>query len=483
MAKIAWRTFRADISFTTSLRRADAKRGKFRQTHRTMKKSCILTLTLTLTGCWLALTGAAQAKQVQMDVALSNPYLEAGKKNTTFLKVGLTGFEADAKSRAPVNVALVIDKSSSMGGEKIAQARNAAKMAVERLQEDDIVSIVAYDSNVQVLVPATKLTDKSQVLRRIDQLQAGGTTALFAGVSKGAAELRKFLAKDRVNRVILLSDGQANVGPKTPGELGELGESLVKEGISVTTIGLGLGYNEDLMAKLAFESDGNHIFVEDEEQLVAIFDEEFGDILSVVAQEVVVKIDCADGIRPVRMLGREADISGAKVITTLNQIYSGQEKYILLEVEVAEGEADATRDVATVNVIYANMATQTRDELASKLSVRFTASTELAVKQQNKGVMAACVLQIASDQNRLAVRLRDEGKVEEAQSVLTTNAAYLSTNAAALGDQQLADYATLNEEDAEAVKSKDWQQRRKVMRYKQQEIETQQKSLREVIGY
>lgn len=398
-----------------------------------------------------------------MDVALANPFLEAGKKNTTYLKVGLTGFEmADDQERTPVNVALVIDKSSSMGGEKIAQARNAAKMAIERLREDDIVSIVTYDSNVQVLVPATKLTDKAEVLRRIDEIQAGGSTALFAGVSKGAAELRKFLANDRVNRVILLSDGQANVGPKSPGELGELGESLVKEGISVSTIGLGLGYNEDLMVKLAFKSDGNHIFVEDEDQLVGIFDEEFGDILSVVAQEVVVEIECAPGIRPVRMLGREADISGQRVITMLNQIYSGQEKYILLEVEVPVGRPDATLQVATVNVAYANMSTQTTDELASTLGVRFTASAELAASEANEEVMEASVLLIATDRNKLAVKLRDEGKVKEAKVLLTENAIYLEENAQVLESKQLADYAVSNRDDADNV-DKDWGRQRKAM--------------------
>mgnify|MGYP003380095548 CR=1 FL=1 len=79
-----------------------------------------------------------------------------------------------------------------------------------------------------------------------------GSTPLFAGVSQGAPELRKFLDKNRVNRVILLSDGQANVGPSSPNELGRLGLSLGKEGIAVTTIGLGLGYNEDLMAPVSY---------------------------------------------------------------------------------------------------------------------------------------------------------------------------------------------------------------------------------------
>ena len=113
-----------------------------------------------------------------------------------------------------------------------------------------------------------------------------------------------------MNRVILLSDGQANVGPKSATELGELGMSLGKEGISVTTIGLGAGYNEDLMANLAGYSDGNHAFVENAEDLVRIFNYEFGDVLSVVAQDLVIRIQLMDGVRPMRLLGRDGEILG-----------------------------------------------------------------------------------------------------------------------------------------------------------------------------
>ena len=102
----------------------------------------------------------------------------------------------------------MIDNSGSMSGSKIVQARQAAIAAVNRLRDDDIVSVVLYNSSVQVLVPATKATDRSQIIRRIESVTAGGGTALFAGVSKGAAEVRKFRDDESVNRVILLSDGR-----------------------------------------------------------------------------------------------------------------------------------------------------------------------------------------------------------------------------------------------------------------------------------
>ena len=213
------------------------------------KQTFVLAFASLLAALW---TASASAGQVRLEVSLDKPTMLAEKKQAAFVKVGLTGFKLDGKDqRAPVNVAIVLDKSGSMQGDKIAKAKDAAIAAIGRLGSDDIVAVVAYDSTVQVIVPATKLSDKQSVIEQIRRIEAGGSTALFAGVSKGADELRKFLDKNRVNRVILLSDGLANVGPQSPSELGALGASLMKEGISVSTMGLGLDYNEDLMTKLA----------------------------------------------------------------------------------------------------------------------------------------------------------------------------------------------------------------------------------------
>ena len=176
---------------------------------------------LVLLALWVVLP-AANAAQIQLDVALGNPVLLANEKQTTFVKVGLTGFEMKSdEARPSVNVAIVLDRSGSMSGEKIERAKEAAKMAIDRLAEKDIVSIITYDHTVNVLLPATKVTDKGYIKNEISKIQSGGNTALFAGVSKGAAEVRKFLEENRVNRVILLSDGLANVGPSSPAEVGQ----------------------------------------------------------------------------------------------------------------------------------------------------------------------------------------------------------------------------------------------------------------------
>ena len=131
-------------------------------------------------------TSAAEAGQVHLNAQLAKPVLEANKKQTTFVKIGLTGFEQkNDKERPPVNVSIVLDKSGSMNGEKIVRAREAAKMAIGRLNAEDIVSVVLYDSTVKILVPATKVSDKETIFAQIDQIGAGGEHCLVCGDEQG----------------------------------------------------------------------------------------------------------------------------------------------------------------------------------------------------------------------------------------------------------------------------------------------------------
>ncbi|MBX7259932.1 MAG: VWA domain-containing protein [Candidatus Hydrogenedentes bacterium] len=429
----------------------------------------------------LLLLGAiAWGESVDVALEIANPILLKNQKATTYLRLSMTGKEPrDADHRAPVNVAFVIDKSGSMQGDKIVRAKEAIRMAIERLRNDDIVSFVAYDTNVRVLVPATKLTDKQPVYSAVAQLSADGSTALFAGVSKGAAELRKFLDKERVNRIVLLSDGIANVGPSSPGDLAELGTSLGREGIAVTTIGLGLDYNEDLMTKLAQSSDGNHMFAENAADLEQTFMREFGDVLTVVAQEVKATIHCEPGVRPVRMLGRQADIDGQDVTFTLNQLYGGQTKYAILEVEVPASNQDtqqgAVNGVASATFRCWDMESKSPREFTRTVSAVFVDSPDAVERSANADVMAAAVYQIGVERNIMAMRLRDEGKIDEAREVLQSNAYYLQENANRWGKDMLSEYSSSNVVAIENLDEALYKTQRKKMQEEQYEIVNQQK--------
>jgi Ca-activated chloride channel family protein len=427
--------------------------------------------------------GSAAADQVRLEVGVSNPTMLAGEKKTNLVRIALTGFDlAKAEDRPPVNVAIVIDTSGSMSGQKIDQARKAAIAAIHRLQDSDIVSVVLYNSSAQVLVPATKATDRAEIINKIHSITADGSTALFAGVSKGAAEVRKFLDGESVNRVILLSDGKANVGPKSPRELERLGASLVKEGISVSTLGLGLNYNEDLMSSLASAGSGNHVFIEQADDLVAVFNSEFNDLMSAVAGGFRIEATVADSVRPVRVLGNKADISGSKVNIPLAQLYARQQRYFVLEVEVDAGEADTSQPLISVSVEYTNLVTETRDKLSSSVAVRFSESVAEVQQDRDPETYAYCTVQIANERNIQATALRDAGQVEEAKKLLNLNCVELKkcviiskdTKAAAI-IPELERNAGLNRLQYEQLDdAKNWQRNRKAMRAAQSENMTQQ---------
>lgn len=378
------------------------------------------------------------APRVRLSADLAHPSVLAGKKMTTYLKVGLTGFDLEAAAkRAPVNVAIVIDRSGSMAGDKIKHARDAAKQALDRLGPGDTVSVVSFSDKVEVVAPASSLSEREAVKAAIDRITSGGSTALFAGVSKGSEELRKNKQPNQVNRVILLSDGIANVGPSSPQDLGRLGAALSKEGITVTTLGLGLDYNEDLMTQLALQSDGNHAFIKESSDLAEIFQLELGDILSVVAQRLDVRIHCAEGIRPVRVLGREADIRGQEVSVTMNQLYARQEKYILLEVEVPEGAADTDAAIADVQLNYLNVVSHAGDTVRSHSVARRVSDAKLVAASINKSVLVDVAKLIATEKEALAVKLNDEGRHEEAMKAYTAAAAWSAQQGKALNAPEL----------------------------------------------
>lgn len=429
--------------------------------------------------CMLCLIGlsslAVSGETITLTAETDRAILTANEKQTVFLRVGLTGCDDEFfKERRPVNVAIVIDKSGSMSGEKIEKAKEAAITALYRLSSNDIASVIVYDNEAQVLVPATKMTQKESIARQIRQIRADGSTALYDGVQTGAEEIRKFMSKNTVNRLVLLSDGLANIGPDSPSDLGRLGANLADEGVSVTTIGLGLGYNEDLMSQLAIRSDGGHYFAEDADELADVFEREFGRAMSVVAQQVHLEIICGEGLRPVRILGREGTIDDRTVELDIQNIYSNHEKYVLVEVEVPAHGKDETRELACVRMNYQDLKTQSSVAKAGQACrIRFTASKDEADKSVNSRVASDVIEQIAIENNQRALALRDKGQIRQAQTILMENADYLNSNANRLNSQKLASYAAENTADADHLEEQNWTRQRKSMRESQSSRQTQ----------
>ena len=361
---------------------------------------------------------------VRVHVDVDRTVLPADTTERAIVKIGLDCVRPPRHGhRPPVNIALVIDRSGSMSGDKIEKAREAALEAVRRLAPDDIVALVVYDTRVQTLVPAQRVGDGRRLEQAICGIEVGGNTALYGGVTRGAAEVRRHMEDRRfVNRVILLSDGLANVGPSSPEELGRLGASLVKEGISVTTIGLGLGFNEDLMTRLAQRSDGNTYFVEDSRDLPRIFAAELGDVLNVVARRIIIEIEFPSGVRPMKFVGRDGMIRGQRAELSLNQLYGGQEMFALVEVEISPEKPGAELEIARARVSYENAIDQRATTVTAQRSVQFSASRAAVVNSADHKVQAdyaANALAMAKDE---AITLVDSNRRDQAAAVLRQRA-------------------------------------------------------------
>lgn len=397
-----------------------------------MKHPLILSAVALIGAMSLALsaqTPSPENEAVRIRVDVDRGVLPADTTEKAIVKIALDGVRLPRRGlRPPVNIALVIDRSGSMAGDKIVKAREAALEAVRRLAADDIVALVVYDTQVQTLVPAQRVGDGRRLEQAIRGIEVAGNTALHGGVTRGAAEVRRHMAGGRyVNRVILLSDGLANVGPNSPEELGRLGASLVREGISVTTIGLGLGFNEDLMTRLAQRSDGNTYFVEDSADLPRIFASELGDVLNVVARRVVIEIEFPASVRPINFVGREGTIRGQRAELTINQLYGGQEKFALVEVEVSPAKSGTELEIARARVSYEDASHGRASTVTAKRNVQFSTSRAAVVGSADHNVQAdwaANTMAIAKDE---AVALVDANRRGEAAAMLRKRADELNT--------------------------------------------------------
>jgi Ca-activated chloride channel homolog len=190
------------------------------------------------------------------------------------------------KPRPALNLGLVIDRSGSMQGKKIEYARKAACYAVEQLLFSDRISVTIYDDQIEVIVPSTLANNKESILKKIKRITPDGMTALHDGWLAGSTQVSAYLKPEQLNRVILLSDGLANVGETNPDVIGSNVHGLSKHGVSTTAMGIGDDFNEDLMEAIAKSGDGNYYYIQNPDQLPHIFANELQGIMATIGQKV-----------------------------------------------------------------------------------------------------------------------------------------------------------------------------------------------------
>jgi Ca-activated chloride channel family protein len=389
---------------------------------------------------------------VTLRVTPEREYVYRGGSREVIVEVEVKARKPKETFRTPVNVSLVLDRSGSMEGAKIEKARQAAKVALDRLDAEDFFSLVIYDNAAEVFIEPERVGSRAHremIKERIERIMPRGSTALHAGVTLGAKQVRQFLDKERVNRVILLSDGLANVGPRRTSDLVELGRSLRGEKISVTTIGLGEDFNEDLMTGLAEASHANYYYVKDTEKLPAIFSEELGSATSRVASEIRIRIQVPAGVRVEEILGHpEIRVEKQVAEISMPELFGSEHRLFHVRCRLDDTTPEIVA-VAAVSLAYEDAVTRKALKSAANATVRLSDDA----KRAETSVQDETARNVAVLQNRLdkeaAVRLADAGRAKEAAAILEQRA---NLNASAPAAQQIP------ANDAEIRQQRQWAQ-------------------------
>lgn len=260
--------------------------------------------------------------------------------------------KAAQSARQPLDIALVLDRSGSMSGTKISLARQAAKGAAQLLRETDRCALVAYDNEVLTAVPtgAVDSGQRSRLSRALGSIDARGSTDLFGGWAGGAEQVSAE-APGRIRRVLLLTDGLANVGIVDPDIIQGHVRELNLRGVGTSTFGVGADFDEVLVGKMAEAGGGHFYYIERPEQIPDYLASELGELLTVVARSVQMSvavtgnaaIQCLNDLPIASGKYQLGDLSEAAIVDLLFSldIAPGNQQPITLQVDVSWVEADS----------------------------------------------------------------------------------------------------------------------------------------------
>ncbi|MBT3497729.1 MAG: VWA domain-containing protein [Gemmatimonadales bacterium] len=333
--------------------------------------------------------------------------------------LSIEGEEVEDDRRTPLNLSLVLDRSGSMHGEKLAAARDAAVNLVKRLSLSDVVSVVAYDDEVEVVAAPDTGRAQSDLTQKIQAIGSRGMTNLSGGWLRGRDLVAQGAKEGAVNRVILLTDGHANVGITEPGKLVGLTQTAAGTGISTTTVGFGADFDEDLLKAMADAGQGATYYIEEADQAVGIFEEELEGLLSLVAQNVRVTINPgadADFVQVVHQYPNHTE--GEALTLEVGDLYGREPRRIIMEFLLGpEAGIGTDADVATLSVV-ANVLTADGGVELHNISLPITLSPEEGGKAEPEVQREALLVEVARARQQ-ALDARDAGDWERGHQILT----------------------------------------------------------------
>jgi hypothetical protein len=285
-------------------------------------------------------------QSVAMDTRWGNGEIAPFQREAV-LQLGFTTPEVDERSDLrPLNLVFVIDKSGSMADDdKMSRVKDGLRTMVGRLRSNDIVSIVAFDTHAYVSYMARPVGNGEELRFAIDCLAPGGATNIHSGLMLGYAEARKHFQTGATNRVILLTDGIANQGVTNPDRIARNSARFNGQGVDLSTIGVGLDLNNDLLRTLARSGRGLYHFISDYKDIDKVFVNEVQSLISSVAKNVQVRIEYGPGLRVEKIYGYTPRYGSGQVTIALDNMNNG-----LTQVVMAKFRADSGRSTLPVKV-------------------------------------------------------------------------------------------------------------------------------------
>ncbi|HXX64035.1 MAG TPA: VWA domain-containing protein [Bacteroidota bacterium] len=347
-----------------------------------------------------------------------------------YLQILVHAPEGPQRARTPVNLCVVLDRSGSMGEEgKIQNAKAALDALIDQLRPGDIFSLVIYDDVIDVLQSASHVVNKRSLHDLVEGIQPRGWTNLGGGMMEGFAQVGRFANERFVNRVVLLSDGLANRGITDPRQLGRIAQRHRDCSISLTTMGVGLDYNENLMVGLAEKGGGNYYYIESPRELTSILRKEFDMLSCVVAQNAVIDLVPGPGVCILDVIGAEFSLTDGHARLPLGDLAGGETREVTVEVEIPEGSGELT--VARGELRY-DSGTK-GSSLCAAFATHVSYSTDAAEIDRHRDLETQAKGDIAASTRRVerAMDALDAGKESEAFGELSAARSMLKDSPAA----------------------------------------------------
>jgi Ca-activated chloride channel family protein len=359
-------------------------------------------------------------------VALSHTKVLAGTSESVFAEVRLA---ADASERpgdrAPLALVVVLDTSGSMEGEKIDRARDSVLGLLRDMRDSDEIALVRYSSSAELVQPLARLGDVREGLSaRIRRLDAGGGTNIPSGLEMGLRTLSE-AETGRVRRVVLVSDGLDS--SRTQSE--RLASDSAERGITVSSMGIGLDFDESYMSSIARDGHGNFAFVNDGAALATFLTRELHEASATTVENAAVRLALPRGMRFVRATGAAARVEGDSVVLRMGSLFAGDQRRSVVELATNLPANDVER--LGSEATWTRVGGEYADVHVPDLSLAATADATEVRRGEDGSVLASATSVIASRRELEAAEAYAHGDQARAQALILQNLNSLSNAAAA----------------------------------------------------